>query len=60
MRSSFDPLTNSSTSQDGTFRIEALSGLFLFCSKNSFFFVIHVSEVERVGKMIKKLQTERV
>ena len=23
-------------------------------------FVIHVSEVERVGKMIKKLQTERV
>jgi len=42
VRSSFDPLTNSSTSQDGTFRIEALS------------------EVERVGKMIKKLQTERV
>jgi len=42
VRSSFDPLTNSSTSQDGTFRIEALS------------------EVERVSKMVKKLQTERV
>ena len=60
VRSSFDPLTNSSTSQDGTFRIEALSGLFLFCSKNYFFFLIHVSEVERVSNMIKKLQTERV
>ena len=38
VRSSFDPLTNYSTSQDGTFRIEALSGLFIFLVKELFLF----------------------